>query len=130
MVVWTNGCFDILHRGHIEMLQYARSLGNYLVVGLDSDERVRANKGVTRPFNTFKDRAFVLGALGCVDLAVSFDSDKKLISIIKSLKPNIMVVGSDWRGKDVIGQEYAGEVRFFERVGDYSTTKIIGKCCE
>ena len=127
MVVWTNGCFDILHRGHIEMLEYARSLGNHLVVGIDMDERVKESKGDSRPINTFKDRAYVLQSLSCVDLVVGFESEHKLITIIKSLGPDVMVVGSDWRGKKVIGSEYAKELKFFDRIEGYSTTNIIEK---
>lgn len=127
MVVWTNGCFDILHRGHIEMLEYARSLGNHLVVGIDKDERVKESKGDSRPINTFKDRAYVLQALSCVDLVVGFDSDRKLTTIIKSLGPDIMVIGSDWKGKEIIGSEHAKEVKFFDRIEGYSTTEIIEK---
>ena len=127
MVIWTNGCFDILHRGHVEMLEYARSLGNHLVVGIDMDERVKESKGDSRPINTFKDRAYVLQALACVDLVVGFDSDEKLATIIKSLGPDIMVVGSDWKDKKVIGSEHVKEVKFFDRVEGYSTTGIIEK---
>mgnify|MGYP003647113100 CR=1 FL=1 len=127
MVVWTNGCFDILHRGHIEMLEYARSLGNHLVVGIDMDERIKKSKGDSRPINTFKDRAYVLRALACVDLVVGFDSDEKLTTIIKSLGPDVMVVGSDWKDKKVIGSEHVKEVKFYDRVEGYSTTDIIEK---
>ena len=109
------------------MLEYARSLGDHLVVGIDKDERVKESKGDSRPIYTFKDRAYVLQALSCVDLVVGFDSDEKLTTIIKSLGPDIMVVGSDWKGKKVIGSEHAKEVKFFDRIDGYSTTEIIEK---
>ena len=125
MVIWTNGCFDILHRGHIEMFQYANSLGDSLIVGLDTDARVREKKGESRPVNRLEDRSYVISALECVDAVVSFGSDQELINHIQRLQPDVMVVGSDWRGKKVVGSEYAGEVRFFDRIGDYSTTNIL-----
>ena len=125
MVIWTNGCFDILHRGHIEMFQYANSLGDSLIVGLDTDARVREKKGENRPVNRLEDRSYVISALECVDAVVSFGSDQELIDHIQRLQPDVMVVGSDWKGKKVIGSEYAGEVRFFDRIGDYSTTNIL-----
>ena len=125
MVIWTNGCFDILHRGHIEMFQYANSLGDSLIVGLDTDARVREKKGESRPVNRLEDRSYVISALECVDAVVSFGSDQELIDHIQRLQPDVMVVGSDWRGKKVVGSEYAGEVRFFDRIGDYSTTNIL-----
>ena len=125
MVIWTNGCFDILHRGHIELFQYANSLGDSLIVGLDTDERVREKKGESRPVNRLEDRSYVISALECVDAVVSFGCDRELVDHIQRLQPDIMVVGSDWRGKKVVGSEYAGEVRFFDRIGDYSTTNIL-----
>ena len=125
MVIWTNGCFDVLHRGHIELFKYAKSLGELLIVGLDTDARVRENKGESRPVNRLEDRSYLISALECVDSVVSFGSDQELSDHIQRLQPDIMVVGSDWRGKKVIGSEYAGEVRFFDRIGDYSTTNIL-----
>ena len=123
--VWTNGCFDILHRGHFEMLKYARSLGDFLIVGIDSDKKVQADKGPTRPVNSVEDRRFALEAIRYVDEVVVFDSPEGLVSAIKKASPDIMVIGSDWRGKKVVGEEHTKEVRFFDRIGDYSTTNII-----
>tara|TARA_R100001440_G_scaffold75596_1_gene103226 strand:+ start:800 stop:1186 length:387 start_codon:yes stop_codon:yes gene_type:complete len=125
VVIWVNGCFDILHRGHIELFQYANSLGDSLIVGLDTDFRVREKKGKSRPVNRLEDRAYVISALECVDAVVSFESDQELADHIQRLQPDIMVVGSDWRGKKVVGSEHAGEVRFFDRIGAYSTTNIL-----
>jgi rfaE bifunctional protein nucleotidyltransferase chain/domain len=123
--VWTNGCFDILHRGHFEMLKYARSLGDFLIVGIDSDKKVQADKGPTRPVNSVEDRRFALEAIRYVDEVVVFDSPEGLANAIKKTSPDIMVIGSDWRGKKVVGEEHTKEVRFFDRIGDYSTTSII-----
>ena len=123
--VWTNGCFDIVHRGHIEMLEYAKSLGDYLIVGIDSDEKVAKDKGPARPYNTCEDRKFLLKALRSVDEVVIFNSPQQLETIIRSVAPHFMVVGSDWKGKPVIGERFCDELRFFERIGDYSTTSIL-----
>jgi rfaE bifunctional protein nucleotidyltransferase chain/domain len=125
--VWTNGCFDILHRGHIELFRYAKSLGDELVVGIDTDEKVKLDKGSDRPINNVQDRIFMLQSIKYIDCVVTFDSTDDLNDTIKWYKPDIMVIGSDWRGKDVIGQEFAGKLVFFDRVEGYSTTKILGK---
>jgi len=124
-MIWVNGCFDILHRGHYEMFKYAKSLGDKLIVGIDSDEKVRNDKGNDRPFNNVEDRKFALECIKYIDEVVVFNSREELESKIKSLQPHIMVVGSDWRGKTVVGSEHAGKVEFFERIGDYSTTNIL-----
>jgi rfaE bifunctional protein nucleotidyltransferase chain/domain len=123
--VWTNGCFDILHRGHIEMFKFAKSLGDELIVGLDTDEKVKEAKGDDRPFNTLADRELVISSIRYVDKTFSFDSQKQLEHLIKSIKPDILVVGSDWEGKYVVGAEYAKDVIFFPRVDGYSTTKVL-----
>ena len=127
MKIWTNGCFDILHRGHIELFKYARSLGEELIVGIDSDEKVKKDKGNERPFNTLHDRIEMLNALVYVDKVIPFDTTNELERIVKWLKPHVMVIGSDWKGKEVIGQKYTEKVVFFDRIGDYSTTSIIEK---
>ena len=124
-LIWTNGCFDILHRGHIEMFEYAKSLGDELIVGIDSDRRVREDKGEDRPINSLDDRAIVLQSIKYIDRVVEFDSTNELRNLIKDIRPDIMVIGSDWKGKKVVGEEYAGKVDFFNRIGDYSTTKIL-----
>ena len=125
VTVWTNGCFDLLHRGHLEMLQYARSLGSKLIVGIDSDQKVKEDKGITRPINTQADRSFMLRALRCVDEVMIFNSKEELESLIQNAQPDVMVIGSDWREKEVVGQEYATRLEFFDRVGDYSTTNTL-----
>ena len=123
--VWTNGCFDVIHRGHIELFKYAKSLGDELIVGIDSDEKVKKDKGEGRPINNLNDRAFILQSIKYIDRVIKFDSTDELRRLVKDIKPDIMVIGSDWEGKDVIGQEYTKELRFFDRVGNYSTTKIL-----
>ena len=125
MIVWTNGCFDVLHRGHIEMFEYASSLGERLVVGIDSDARVSLSKGPSRPINSQEDRKKMLEAIRFIDKVVIFNDDEDLRNAIRESNTNILVVGSDWEGKKVIGSECAGEVRFFERIGDYSTTNVL-----
>ena len=123
--VWVNGCFDILHRGHIEMLKYAKSLGDHLIVGIDADWRVKEAKGDERPFNSEKDRKFMLESIKFVDKVVVFETDSELRGLIYHLEPEFMVVGSDWKGKEVIGSEYSKGVCYFDRIGGYSTTKIL-----
>jgi D-beta-D-heptose 7-phosphate kinase/D-beta-D-heptose 1-phosphate adenosyltransferase len=125
MNVFVNGTFDILHRGHLELLNYTKSLGDFLLVGIDSDDRVKEKKGPTRPIYNQEERKFFLENLKSVDSVDIFSSDNDLESIIKSFKPDIMVVGSDWKGKPVIGSHYAAKLIFFDRIGDYATTKTI-----
>ena len=123
--IFVNGTFDILHPGHIQLLNYAKSLGGTLTVGIDSDRRVREKKGYARPVYNVGDRAYMLQNLKAVDYVVIFDSDEELERCIKTVKPDIMVVGSDWKGKSVIGSMYSAELRFFDRIEKYATTKTI-----
>jgi D-beta-D-heptose 7-phosphate kinase/D-beta-D-heptose 1-phosphate adenosyltransferase len=125
MNIFVNGTFDILHRGHLELLNYAKSLGDYLCVGIDTDDRVKEKKGPTRPIHNQDERKFFLENLKAVDEVKLFSSDEELEGLVKSFKPNIMVVGSDWKDKSVIGYYYAAELIFFDRIGDYATTKTI-----
>ena len=124
-IVWTNGCFDILHIGHIELFKYAKQQGTKLYVGIDSDEKVKEDKGPNRPFNTLNDRVSMLEAIKYIDKVIPFDSTEDLRKTIRWYKPDIMVIGSDWRGKDVIGQEFTDKLVFFDRIKGYSTTKIL-----
>ena len=123
--VFVNGTFDVLHRGHLDLLNYAKSLGEYVVVGIDSDERVKQMKGSSRPINCLMDRAHMLANLKSVDEVRFFGSDKELEGLVKEVKPDIMVVGSDWKGKSVIGSYWAAKLIFFDRIGEYATTKTI-----
>jgi D-beta-D-heptose 7-phosphate kinase/D-beta-D-heptose 1-phosphate adenosyltransferase len=123
--VWTNGCFDILHRGHFEMLKYAKSLGDYLIVGIDSDKKVRQDKGAGRPYNTEADRKFALESIRYVDAVVMFDSRGELEDLIKTVSPSYMVIGSDWKNKEVVGEQHTQELCFYDRIGNYSTTNVL-----
>jgi len=123
--IFLNGTFDLIHKGHLEIINYAKSLGDFLCVGIDNDERVREKKGSQRPVYCQEDRKFLLENLKSVDEVKIFSSDYELEQMIKSLKPDIMVVGSDWKNKSVIGSYYASELIFFDRVEQYATTKTI-----
>lgn len=125
MIVFVNGCFDVLHRGHYELIEYASSLGDYLIVALDSDKKVSQDKGFTRPIYPIEDRIYQMMSIKGVDVVHTFDSKYELELLVEAISPDIMVVGSDWKDKEVVGSRYAKEVRFFDRVGDYSTTKTI-----
>jgi len=125
MKIIVNGTFDILHRGHLEMLHYAKSLGSYLLVCIDSDERVKQLKGPERPINNQSDRMFMLNSLKCVDYVKIFNTKDELIDLIKLYNPDIMVKGSDWKGKSIVAQEHVKNVIFYDRSNDYSTTKTI-----
>ena len=125
MKIIVNGTFDIVHRGHIEMLNYAKSLGNQLLVAIDTDRRVRELKGNSRPVNSEEDRRFLLLNLKSVDWVWTFDSDQDLIRIIDTYKPDIMVKGSDYKNKPIVGEHLIKEIKFYDRVEPYSTTKTI-----
>ena len=124
-IVFTNGCFDILHRGHIELFKYAKSLGSTLIVAIDTDEKVKQDKGPDRPFNSLKDRIFLLESIKYIDEVVEFGRKQELQSLVASITPDILVKGTDWKGKEIVGEESAKEVRFFERIEGYSTTEIL-----
>jgi rfaE bifunctional protein nucleotidyltransferase chain/domain len=124
--VVVNGTFDIIHLGHLRLLQYARSFPNsYVLVLIDSDRRVRELKGANRPVNTEYERCSMLFALKCVDRVETFDSDQELVDLIKGFEPDVMVKGSDYRDKPIIGAEYCKEIKFYDRFKDYSTTNKI-----
>jgi len=129
-VVFTNGCFDIIHAGHVRYLKKARSLGDLLVVGLNSDESVRSIKGPDRPIVPEKERAEVLSALSHVDYVVLFKEPTPL-KLISAIKPDILVKGSDWAAGDIVGSEVVrqagGSIRRVPLVKGRSTTNIIKK---
>jgi len=118
-----NGTFDILHSGHLELLTYARSLGDHLVVAIDSDRRVKELKGVSRPVNTQAERQELLSNLRSVDEVRIFDSDLELVDIVAECA--IMVKGSDYRDRAIVGSEVCSSIVFFERIDGFSTTEKI-----
>ncbi|MFA5404308.1 MAG: D-glycero-beta-D-manno-heptose 1-phosphate adenylyltransferase [Ignavibacteria bacterium] len=132
-LVFTNGCFDILHRGHIEYLKQAKSLGDYLVVGLNSDSSVRKIKGELRPVNNQYDRAFVLNSLKVINAVIIF-SDDTPYNIIKEIIPDYLVKGGDWTEDNIVGAEIVkktgGKVVSLKYVDNYSTTSTINKLKE
>ena len=123
--VFVNGCFDILHPGHISLFKYAKSLGDIVLVAIDTDARVMSLKGRSRPINSLKERTIMLECIKYIDKVVSFDSDKSLEKIVKEYSPDIMVVGSEYKDKKVVASEFAKEVKYFEKIKGYSTTKTI-----
>jgi len=123
--VFVNGCFDILHPGHIKMFENARNLGDRLIVAIDSDRKIKEMKGSKRPINPVFNRKIILESIRYIDEVIVFDTKEELQALVKKIKPDIMMVGSDWKGKEVVGSDYAKEVKFLERIGNYSTTEII-----
>ena len=129
-VVFTNGCFDILHVGHVKYLQEAKAQGDLLVVGLNSDASVRKLKGETRPIQNESDRGEVMSALGCVDFVTIFTEDTPE-NLIHLVKPDVLVKGGDWKVNQIVGSDfvmsYGGEVKSLQFVQGKSTTNIVSK---
>lgn len=124
--VVVNGTFDVLHVGHLKLLKYAKSFHNaYVFVLIDSDERVKQLKGEKRPINNEYERKFLLESLKYVDKVLIFKSDDDLSSKIKAFNPHIMVKGSDYKGKHIIGSEHCEQIYFYDRLVEYSSTKKI-----
>lgn len=129
-IVFTNGCFDLLHVGHVRYLQEAKTLGDCLVVGVNSDASVRILKGATRPVQNQNDRAEIMAALACVDFVVIFDEETPE-KLIHEVRPHILVKGGDWKVENIVGasfvQSYGGQVMNLQFVNGKSTTKLIEK---
>jgi D-beta-D-heptose 7-phosphate kinase/D-beta-D-heptose 1-phosphate adenosyltransferase len=125
-IVFTNGCFDILHSAHIKNLQFAKSNGDILVVGLNSDESIKRLKGQDRPINNISERSSILSLFDFVDYIIIFSDDTPL-NIIKLLKPNIMIKGSDYKKEDIVGAEFADKIILFDFISGKSSTNIINK---
>ncbi len=127
--VMVNGTFDVLHPGHIALLNTARSYGDYLVVAIDTDQRVRELKGASRPINNQDDRRIMLSNLKAVDVVEFFDSTEELVNLMKLYKPDTYVKGSDWQhDRKSTAHQYCNNVIYFNRIGDYSSTNIISRC--
>lgn len=129
--VWLNGCYDILTPAHVELFSVARSLAGTegrVVVGLDSDNKVRNSKGPSRPINTFIDRKIMLESIRYIDLVLEFGDREGLTNLIQMIKPDIMLLGGDWRLGDVVGREFCKDVRFLDRREGYSSTDVIRRC--
>ncbi len=132
-VVFTNGCFDILHRGHAAYLEQAKSLGDFLVVGVNSDESVRKLKGEGRPVNNENDRAYLLEMLKPVDFVIIFNEETPY-ELIKSINPDFLVKGGDWKEEEIVGSDIVrkngGKVMSLKFIDNYSTTGIMKKISE
>ena len=124
-IVWINGCFDVLHYGHFKLIQYASSFGGKLVIGIDSDERVKELKGEDRPFHTQQQREYNLRQIRGVGDVVVFHTEDELRKTLEKLKPEIFVIGSDYMYKPIVGGEWAKEIKFFGRIEGFSTTKLL-----
>ncbi len=125
-IIFTNGCFDLLHAGHVRYLETAKSFGDVLILGLNSDQSVTTLKGTGRPINTQSDRAYILAALEAVDYVVIFDEETPY-NLIKAIQPHILVKGGDYEGKEVVGQDLVEELKLVQFVNGKSTTKTIEK---
>ncbi len=132
-IVFTNGTFDILHRGHVSYLEKARAAGDILVVGVNSDSSVRSYKGPGRPVNPQNDRLFVLAALQCVDYVVLF-SDPTPLRLIVKLQPDVLAKGADWKLKDIVGAKevmsHGGTVKRIQFLSGRSSTRVINQLAE
>ena len=133
VIVFTNGCFDLLHRGHVEYLYFARSQGDVLIVGVNTDDSLRRLKGSNRPINTLQDRLYVLAALECVDYVIPFHEDTPY-ELIKEIQPDVLVKGKDYRPDEVVGRDIVesrgGKLVLADYKEGYSTTKLIRKIKE
>lgn len=125
MKVWINGCFDVLHYGHFQMINYAQKLGDELIIGIDTDERVKELKGNDRPFHTTKQRRFNLQRIKGVTKVVTFKNEGELIWHIQNEEPTIMVIGEEYKTKNIIGKELFKEINYFPKVEGFSTTKLL-----
>ena len=124
-IVWTNGTFDILHPGHIELFKVARALGDKVIVATDTDEKIKADKGDHKPVNDLCYRVAMLEAIKYIDVVHTFGNRQQLEDLIQLYEPDILLLGDDWRDGDVVGWEHAGETRFLPRVGGYASSNTI-----
>ena len=125
MKIWINGCFDVLHHGHFQLIAHAKSLGDELTIGIDSDRRVKESKGDGRPFHNQKQRIYNLFQINGVNGIVVFDTDKELSDAIKEYQPDIFVIGEEYKDKGIIGRKHAKKIEYFPNVEGFSTTGLL-----
>ena len=126
-IVWCNGTFDILHPGHMQLFKVARSLGDKVIVATDTDEKIKEDKGEHRPVNDLCYRVAMLEAIKYIDVVLTFGNRQELEGLIQLYTPDILLLGNDWQGGDVVGIEHAKGVRFLPRVGGYASSKTLNK---
>lgn len=120
-----NGCFDVLHHAHFKMIEFASTFGDLVVIGIDSDKRVKELKGDGRPFHSEEERKYNLEQIKGVKKVVIFDSATILEELIKTYEPDVFVIGSDYKNKPIVGEQYAKSIVYFNRMENFSTTKIL-----
>jgi len=125
MKVWINGCFDVLHYGHFQLISYANSFGGSLRIGIDSDKRVKESKGDSRPFHTEQQRVLNLLQLRGVNNIMIFNSNKELSDMIKEYEPDIFIIGEEYKDKKIIGKQHAKRIEYFPKVEGFSTTGLL-----
>jgi len=123
--IWVNGCYDILHLGHLKLFNYAKSLGDKLIVGIDSDERVKFLKGQDRPFNSQENRLEFLQNIKCIDEIYIYNSEKNLENLIETSNIDTIVVGEEYKNKKIIGSNFSKNINFFPNFNNLSTSKIL-----
>ena len=126
-IIWCNGTFDILHPGHMQLFKVARSLGDKVIVATDTDEKIKKDKGEHRPVNDLCYRVAMLEAIKYIDVVLTFGDRQELEGLIQLYTPDILLLGDDWQGGDVVGIEHAKGVRFLPRVGGYASSKTLNK---
>lgn len=125
MNIWTNGCYDILHVGHIALFKYAKSLGGNLIVGIDSDNRVNKLKGNGRPINNQNDRKEMLESIKFIDEVIIFNTKEEMCDLLTKKNINTIVIGDDYKDKPVTGSDIIKDIVFFKKIGNYSTTNYL-----
>ena len=125
MNIWTNGCYDILHVGHIALFKYAKSLGGNLIVGIDSDDRVNKLKGNARPINNQNDRKEMLESIKFIDEVIIFNTKEEMCDLLTKKNINTIVIGDDYKDKPVTGSDIIEDIVFFKKIGNYSTTNYL-----
>ena len=123
--IWINGCFDVLHMGHIKLFRRARQMGMRVIVGIDTDERIRQAKGENRPVNDLHNRIDFLRSIKYIDMIHSFGTDEELSNIIKDYLPRYMLIGDDYKDKEIIGSEWVKEIIYVPRYQGLSSSNII-----